>query len=202
MITIELFGRLRKIFGRFPAPALDIADAAEGVRALCRQIPGFEQELRKGQYRVVRVFGDRKEDTDVDRLYLRLGGALSVQIIPVAAGAKSSFFQIIVGAVLVGAAFLFTGGTLAATAFSVAGFSVTGSQIALIGGLLALSGVSAMLAPEIAQPSEPDKEKQSFMISTPSNLYEQGHCVPWGFGKDWFGGSVIVSNGIAVEDFD
>lgn len=198
---MELFGRLRKIFGRFPAPALDVRTTTEAVRALCVQIPGFEQELRKGQYRVKRVFPDRSEDATVEALFLALGRAVSVQIIPVAAGAKSSWFQIVLGVVLVGAAFLLTGGALSGVAFTAFGTSITGSQIALVGGLLALSGVSAMLAPEVAGPAEPEKEKQSFMIAAPSNRFEQGNAIPWGFGKEWFGGSVVISNGIAIEDF-
>jgi predicted phage tail protein len=60
-----------------------------------------------------------------------------------------------------------------------------------------------LLAPEIQEPTDDSvREKQSFMINSPSNLSEQGHCVPWCFGKEFFIGSVVVSNGIAVEDFD
>lgn len=202
MITVELFGRLRKIFGRFPAPPLDVKTTTEAVRALCCMIPGFEDEARKGQYRVVRVFPDRTEDADVPALFLNLGNATKVQLIPVAAGAKSGFLSVVLGAALVGAAFLFTGGTLSAVAFSALGTSITGSQIAMIGGLLAISGISSMLAPEVAGPAEPEKEKSSYMINTPTNLYEQGNAIPWAFGKDFFIGSIVVSNGISVEDFD
>jgi predicted phage tail protein len=198
MRTIELHGRLGRIFG--DSFKLDVQSPLEAIQALVSQLPGFEDELRAGQYHVVRRSDDYETDTSYDQLALGLGKCHTLQIIPVAVGAKSQFFQVLLGGVLIGAAFLLTGGTLSATAFTLLGSSITGSQIAMVGGLLALSGVAAMLAPEVAQAPEPEKERDSFMISTPSNRVEQGNAVAWVFGSDVFVGSVVISNGVAVED--
>lgn len=200
MKTIELRGRIGRIFGK--SFKFDVATVPEFIQALCSQLPGFEEELRKGHYRVVRVSDAGEVITPAEAITLKLGTVHTVRLIPVAAGAKNGLFGIIAGVFLVGAAFLLTGGVLSATAFTLFGSAVTGSQLALFGGLLALSGISGMLAPEVAGPTEPEKEKPSFMISSPQNLINQGHPVPWVAGKSVWCGSVVISNAIAVEDFN
>lgn len=166
-------------------------------------LPGFEDELRKGQYRVVKAYRDGREvEYTKANLHFALGAADTLRLEPVARGRKSGFLNIVLGAVLVGAAFLLTGGALSATALSVAGMSITGTQMALVGGLLALSGVSAMLAPQMEQQTDENKERNSFMISTPVNKTEPGHPVPVVYGRRVFVGSVVIANSISVEEFD
>lgn len=204
MKTIELTGRLGKKFGR--SYRFDVRDAIEAVQALCSQIKGFEQELAQGFYKLIRISDAGTIVTTLECLRLGFGERVhTLRIVPVAHGAKNGIIgtiTAIAGAVLVGAAFVLTGGTLAAPALSLLGATITGSQLALAGGLLALSGVAAMMAPEVAQPVEPEKDRPSFMISSPQNLANQGHPVPWVAGRDVFIGSIAVSNGLYVEDFD
>lgn len=205
MMTVELTGRLGKKFGR--SFRFDVRDAIEAVQALCSQIKEFEREFTQGFYKLIRLSDTGAVLTPIEALRLGFGKRVhTLRIVPVAEGGKGgiigSIATVVAGAFLVGAAFLLTGGTLAAPALSLFGATITGSQLALVGGLLALSGVSAMLAPDVAGPVEPEKDRPSFMISSPQNLANQGHPVQWVFGKRVFIGSVAVSNGIHVEDFD
>lgn len=201
MKTIILTGRLGKKFGR--TFKFDVASPAEAVRALCTLIDGFEQEIRKGAYRIIKQYqdGNLLSHSEND-LALSFGERAHVlRIEPAKIGAKSGIFNVILGVVLVGAAFLLTGGTLAATAFTAFGYGVTGGQLALVGGLMALSGVSSMLASTMMQ-QDSETEPSSFMISSPTNWAEQGHPVPLVYGYNVFCGSVVVSSGINTEDFD
>lgn len=199
MKTVTLTGRLGKRFGR--SFNLDIENPAEAVRALCYQIEGFEAELRKGAYRVRRVYEKGMQEIDETLLSLSFGKAIGVRIDPVITGRKNGGLgKIILGVALVGAAFFFSGGALSGAAFSIAGQSVSYGQIALIGGLMALSGVSAMLAPKVKTNTD-DKEDSSFLTNAPGNMIEQGHPVPLVYGFGVYCGSVMVSAGISTSEY-
>ncbi len=132
-------------------------------------------------------------------LTLSFGKSLGFIIEPVRKGAKFDFFKVILGALLIGAAFFFTGGALGSVAFSALGFSVTGGQLALVGGLLALSGISAMLAPQIKP--ESSTTSKSFQFDAPGNRTTQGGPVPCVYGFGVYVGSVQASVGVFVEDY-
>lgn len=125
----------------------------------------------------------RNRDYTQANLHFALGGADTLRIEPVAAGRKSGLLNIVLGAVLIGAAFLLTGGALSGVAVSAFGTTITGSQMALVGGLLALSGVMSMLAPTMEQGTDENKDKSSAMINTPSNKTEPGLPVPIIYGR-------------------
>lgn len=199
MKTIILTGRLGKKFGRHFS--LDVATPAEAIRAFCVMIEGFEAELRKGAYRILRVMSDGSLISHSERdLQLEFGSATTLRIEPTVKGSKSGLFNIVLGVILVGAAFAFTGGVLSATVFSAFGATVTGSQLALIGGLMALSGAASMISPQMQANPSSTNEPASFMINTPTNWAEQGHPVPLVYGNP-FCGSIVVSNGITTEDY-
>jgi predicted phage tail protein len=199
MKTIILTGRLGKKFGT--EFILAVETPVEAIRALCYQLEGFEEELAKGAYRVKRIFPSSVEQIDETLLTFKFGRAHTLRIEPTVAGNKSGGLgKIILGIALVGAAFFFSGGALGATAFSAFGSSVSYGQIALIGGLLALSGASAMLAPKVKDKTDDKEEPTSFLISAPQNMIEQGHPVPIVIGE-CFVGSVMVSAGISVEEY-
>lgn len=175
----------------------------EAVRALCLQIPGFEEEIKKGWYRVTRIYENGiKHDYNNDTIAMTMGRATILRIEPIAQGRKQGLLNIVFGAVLVGAAFLLTGGVLSAPALTLFGQTITGTQLALVGGVMAIAGVSAMLAPQMKQDADENKEKSSAMINTPTNRIEQGHCVPIVYGRRVFVGSVVINNAINVEEFD
>lgn len=201
MKTVRLTGRLAKLYGK--SFSLDIASPAEAVRALCFVIPGFENEIRKGYYRVYRSYDDGRmiEYTERD-LHFQSQKASCITIEPVPTGRKSGFLNVIIGAVLVGAAFMLTGGTLAAPALSFFGTTITGTQLALVGGLMAVSGIASMLSPTPKMNTDDTKERRSAILNPPENRTEAGHPVPLVYGKRVFIGSTVIANALTVEEFD
>jgi len=196
---VTLTGHLGKTYGNLFQ--FDIETPAEAVRALCYQIPGFENDLKQGSYRVFRVYENREYDIDEKQLGFKFGRCIGMRIEPVIHGAKNGGIgKIILGVVLLGAAFVFSGGALAGAAFTAFGSSVSYGQIALIGGLMALSGVSAMLAPKVETNTDDKEDTGSFLIAAPSNKIEEGHPVPITYGTD-FVGSVMISAGVSVEEY-
>jgi len=192
---IVLHGRLKR---RFQASyTLSVSTAAEAIRALGYQIPGFLDELKKGSYEVVR--GDRRTGMRLaleDVPDFKLGNA-DLHIIPVVRGSKNGgAVKTILGVALIGAAIFFSGGTLAAPLAASGVLSgVTYGNLAMLGLGLALTGASQLLTPD-AKPEE--KNQDSFTLDGPGNTSQQGTAVPLVYGETMTG-SVLISAGLDVE---
>lgn len=211
---VKLYGRLAKRFGK--SFDLDIEDAPEAVRALSVQIPGFRQEMEKGQYRVVRGRGPKSPDAidlGLEDMKLRLGKA-DLHIIPVAAGSKGGrgggAAKIVLGAAIVAMAVIaapaaaagstaFFGANMGAAAL---GGLTTFGGIAMMGVMMAVSGIAMMLSPQPkmdeGQSYKSVDQRESFIFSAPRNISEQGATKPLVYGQ-FRVGSVIGSTGLTVE---
>ncbi|MER9176307.1 hypothetical protein NKH72_22265 [Mesorhizobium sp. M0955] len=188
---IHLHGHLAQ-FGE--VIELDVATAAEAVRALGVCIPGFINVLREGAYHVIRGSLDKGfalgED---DLLPLKLGRG-DLHIMPMVLGAKrGGILKTILGTVLVGAALFLSGGALGAPIFAGLG-GITWGNVAMLGVITALSGVSQLLAPS----EKKSKDDSSFTTSGPGNTYDQGSPIPLVYGETLTGG-VLVSAGVDIE---
>lgn len=210
MTVIVLHGDLRRQFGG-PFP-MDVATPGEAVRALCSQLRGFRRRLQEGAFRLVRRAGGRRRDVDLSMLDMTLGDGQSFHVVPVLAGSKSGAGKAILGIAIVAAAFVFApavvgalGPTMgmATTAFSVAGFGVTFSQIAGFGAMMALGGVAQMLSPtpKVSSGSGGGRAEAnaSFIFNGPLNAIEQGNPVPLVYGR-FHAGSVLVSSSMTAEN--
>lgn len=197
--AVHLHGRLAERFGVDPL-ILDVSTPGEVIQALCVLRKGFKDEIRTGAYRVVCRTGEAELELEQDLLAISLGRTEEFHIIPVVMGAKNSGIgKIILGVALVGAAFLLPGAAgLGATAFSIAGASVTYGNIAMIGVGLALSGASQILTPTAAQDYSDEKKDSSFLFSGIANTSQQGECVPIVVGRMRVG-SVVISSGVSAE---
>jgi len=194
---IHLHGALGAKYGK--VFELDVKTAGEAIRAIGANFPEFLKDLRDGAWHVVRG-KTVKNGLDLDEHQVagfRLGqGAL--HILPYVAGSKrGGLLKIILGAVLIGAAFLFTGGALAQPIIAGGGIfgGITGTQVALFGAALAIAGVSTMLSPE---EKSKDGDENSFTFGGPGNNYDQGNPVPLVYGRVITGGQMI-SGGIDIE---
>lgn len=196
MRRIVLHGSLRK-FGEYFE--MDVATAAEAVRAIGSQIPEFYEHIRAGAYHIVRCarHADPLEKTprsvsleSDDLSDLKLGRG-DLHIIPVVRGAKrGGFLKIILGIALIGAALFFSGGALATPLVG----SVTYGNVAAIGVAMVVSGISQMLTPH----QDKDKDDSSYTSSGPSNTGDQGAAVPLNYGQCFVGG-VLISAGMSIE---
>lgn len=203
MRTIHLHGALGAKFGkRFE---LDVATAGEAIRALSANFPGFMQYIRDGSWHIVR---GKKVDKGFD-----LGdeetirsfnlGKGDLHIVPAIAGSKrAGLLKIVLGGVLIGAAFVLTGGALAGAIGPGLGMGtgflggITGTQVALFGAAMALSGISSLLTPQ--EKAKEEGDDSSFTMTGPGNATDQGVPVPLVYGEVITGG-VLISGGYDVE---
>ena len=198
MRKIFLHGALGKKYGTMFE--LNVSTAGEAVRALGANFPSFTKDLREGAWHVVRG-DDPDTGLSLDETQIavfRLGKA-DLHILPFVAGSKrSGVLKIVLGVVLIGAAFAFTGGALATqigAGTAIGGLGITGTHVALFGAAIALAGISSLLSPE-----EKDEEdgSDSYILSGPGNTYDQGNPIPLVYGEVITGG-ILVSGGIDIE---
>ena len=197
---IVLHGRLRTRFGseyRFA-----VSTPAGAVYALCRMVPGFQQELSRGAYRVRR--GGPKTGLALDEtdFAFRLDGR-PLHIFPAAVGrAKGnggSIVKIILGVVMIAAAVAPAGGALGVTGAAGAGFlglgntflGVSAGAWGLMGASLLFSGIGGILT-HMPKPPAPNA---SFLLSGPLNPTQQGGPVPLAYGRKVRVGSTVISAG-------
>lgn len=187
MKTIRLYGDLGKKFGR--VHRLDVATAAEAIRALCANFPAFRSELENNRAVGYRVVNGRHELGDEREVQSPLSKTL--RIIPVVVGASGAT-KVLLGFVLVVAAFVLVA-TGVGAAFTPYMFK--------IGAVLILGGVAEMLSPppKVDGPQEPPDQKPSYLFNGPVNTAAQGHPVPLLYGR-MVVGSAIISAGITSTE--
>jgi predicted phage tail protein len=195
MRKIFLHGELGQRFG--DEHEMDVQTAAEAVRALCVNFPGFEAAMRHGEFHVVRGKKiDQGRDLDLELCQTYRLGKAPLHIAPYIVGSKrGGMLKTVLGVALIGAAFLFSGGALAAPiAGGLLGGSFTYGNMALLGVALAVGGISQMLSPT----QKDDKKKDSYLLSGPGNTYDQGGALPLVYGEVITGG-VVASIGVDIE---
>lgn len=195
MRTVRLYGRLGAEFGR--VHRLAVNSTAEAVRALCVLLQGFEAAMAAsaGQGVAYACFIGQRSVTE-DELIHPVGNN-DIRIAPVATGGKrAGLFQTVLGAVLIAAAAIYTGGVGAAFAAK----GIAGSA-AMIGASLAFGGVVQMLSPQQRALSTRDRPENgaSYNFNGPVNTTAQGNPVPILYGR-MIVGSATISAGIFSED--
>lgn len=180
---IRLYGDMAKRFGR--EFRLDVANAAEAIRALCVIKPGFRQYLQERMDAPFRVLVG-EDAVGEDGLRAPVGQSEVIKLIPVVSGAKSGLGQILVGAVLIAAA-VATGGS------SIAFLAQLSPVLMGMGVSMALGGVAQLLAsnPETNFNPGANNDLETFSFGSPTMTTGQGGCVPLGYGRMRVGGHVI-----------
>jgi predicted phage tail protein len=187
--TIRLYGVLGARFGR--VHRLAVSSTAEGMRALCVLVPGFEKFMMtaKDNGLTFAVFHG-KRNVDESELKHPIGND-DIRIAPIIMGSKNGgLFQTILGVALavVGAVSMYFGNPY-------------GAQMIAMGAAMALGGVVQLLSPQqsgLAANSGPDNGT-SYYFNGAVNSASQGDCVPRGYGRMRVG-SKVISAGIFAED--
>lgn len=200
LTTIKLYGPLRKLFGK--QYELEVKSTAEAIRALCLMVDGFESYLRTAEDKGVgfAVFNG-KRNIGVEEL--GLGAKKEIRIAPVYGGRKSNngLTQILVGIVLIAAAFFTGGASLAAGGLVYGGLA--GQVAVTLGASLILGGITQMLSPSAqtngTNISGDEANKPSYAFGGPVNTAAQGYPVAVFYGEREVGGA-IISAGIYSED--
>lgn len=199
LTTIKLYGPLRKLFGR--EYKFEVGSTAEAIRALCLMVDGFESYLRTSEDKGVgfAVFNG-KRNIGVEEL--GLGVKKEIRIAPVYGGRKrQGLGQIIVGVILIAAAFWTGGASLGASGVVYGG--IAGQLAVTLGASLILGGITQMLSPTAqssgANITDDSANRPSYAFGGPVNTSAQGYPVAVFYGEREVGGA-IISAGIYSED--
>lgn len=187
--TVNLHGNLAELYGR--DFRLDVASAAEAVRALCVQLRGFRQTVAKGEFQVL-VGGAY---LDEEELPMEIGPDTQIDIVPVPVGSKNSggWIKVILGVALLGYGLLLGGSTGL--------FGIGAKTFIQMGAGLALSGLGLLLSPTptLSNSEKPD-DLPSYVFNGALNITEEGNCIPLCYGT-FLCGSLVVSSGLSIEDY-
>ncbi|MCI5256701.1 hypothetical protein E4534_25720 [Escherichia coli] len=176
--------------------------AAEAIRALSMQMPGFRRQMNEGWYQI-RIRG---EDTAPEAVYARLheqlGEGTVIHIVPRLAGAGKGGLQIVLGAAAIVGSFFTAGASMAlwGSALAAGGFSAT-TMLFSLGASMILGGVAQMLAPKAKTPDyrATDNGRQNTYFSSLDNMIAQGNPMPVPYGE-MLVGSRRISRDISTRD--
>lgn len=197
---IVLHGRLADEFGEIlPVIASSIAKALTILEA---NFPNrFLRSIREGEYF---VWYERDGKTipveDQDALFLSVSCS-QLHIMPNITGSSrgKGGMMALLGAALIGAAIVFSGG-LAAPTISAAISGLQGTMwgtIAQFGVGMVISGITQMLSPQPSQ--EDDKEQtQSTLYNGSVNRITEGGAIPVLYGAPYVN-STVISAGLDIE---
>ena len=179
MITVLLYGHLRKKFGKFHR--FDIRTPAEAIQALAANFKDFRKQLLDhnvpGYHVIVGKRDSRTEHT------LTLPADDVIRIVPAVAGHKNGVLQTVLGIVLI-----------------VVGAFMENPQIVAVGVSMTLGGVVQLLspAPKTKGPAERPENLPSYGFDGATNTSAQGNPVPLFYGEGIVG-SQVVSIGLSTE---
>lgn len=188
MKKIVLHGWLGRRFGR--SYAFDVQSAAEAVRALSSQIPGFRAALETARIRANSDFAVFYGMSNIPEAELTMTtSARTIRFLPVIVGAKGGLLQTVVGI------------TLIAIALFVPMPPVLSAALFNLGVSLTIGGIVQMLTPD-PNASRGDKADNTpgSHFNGPINTQAQGYPVPLLYGVGYVG-SAVISAGIVVSDY-
>ena len=199
---IKLYGELAKFLGQKTFEA-EVNNAAQAIRFLVVNFPKLEKHMSDRHYKVI------LDDWELKEKELHYpSGTNDIKIVPVVGGAGGNFGQVLLGAALIGASFMFPGaGMFGTTSFfgqtAVAGGFLTkvGTITSVIGASLVLNGISQMLTPVETIPESSQDPRRSFNFSGIQNTSKAGVAVPVIYGRTMTG-SVVISANITNEQVE
>ena len=203
---VKMYGELAEFVGYKELEAV-VKNPAEAIRFLVTNFPKLEAYMSNKYYQV--FVG--KEDLGKEDLHNPIGQD-DIHIVPViTGGGGGTGRQILFGAALIGASFLFPGagmfGTTSLFGVSAAGatgvgvvagsalMTGIGTAVSAIGAAMVLNGVSEMLFPMPKPESPEDDPRISFNFSGVQNTSRAGTAHPIVYGEV-ITGSVVISAGI------
>ena len=198
---IKLYGELAKFLGQKTFEA-EVNNAAQAIRFLVVNFPQLEKHMADRYYKVA---VDNWEIGEEELHYPN--GQEDIKIIPVVGGAGGrGLGKILLGAALIGGAFLMPAGSgltfmEGIKAGSLANVGLLTKSMVYMGGYLALSGIADMLTP-VPKISEQEQDPRlSFNFSGIQNTSRAGVAVPVIYGQV-LTGSVVISAGIETAQVE
>ena len=200
---LKLYGQLAEFIGHKEFE-IKVNSVSQAVSFLIHNFPEVERFMGPKYYQV------KVGNYDIDESELSYPvGQEDIHFIPAISGAGSGMGKVLLGAALIGGAFLFTPLTMGsffspivAPGSFAAAMPLTKAAIG-IGAALVLSGVSDMLFP-LPEPQKFNSEEDpqlSFNFSGVQNTSRAGTPVPIVYGEI-FTGSVVISAAVDTNQVD
>mgnify|MGYP003121965459 CR=1 FL=1 len=197
---IKLYGELAEFVGHKEFE-VQVDSLQKAVSFLVNNFAGIEKYMNPRYYQV-KVGDYAVDETEI----LHPIGQEDIHFVPVITGAGRGFGKILLGAALIGIAFLMPvasgglslGAGIKAGSLAKVGFMT--KMVAGVGASLVLSGVSDMLFPLPDVPSYEDTQdpRLSFSFGGTQQTGRSGTPVPLVFGEI-FTGSVVISGSVDTE---
>lgn len=191
---IKLSGSLGKRFGVFHSMAVD--SYPETIRALSSQVDGFKTYMMSevGSRMRYAIFVDGKNIGQHDEQSFAI--AKEIRIVPIPTGSKNGgLFQIVVGAVMMVAAF-YTGGA------SLALMGTFATSAFMMGGAMVLGGVMQMISPQqggAKMEVQSSKNRPSYAFGGAVNTTAAGYPIPLPYGYRTCGGAIFSAASYAED---
>ena len=196
---IKLYGELAKFLGQKTFEA-EVHSAAQAIRFLVVTFPQLEKHMADRYYKVAI---DNWELEEKELHYPN--GQEDVKIIPVVGGEGGrGVGKVLLGAALIGGAFLINPALSFSFQSGVTGFASAGAltqAVVYTGGSLILSGVAEMLTPVPTISEREQDPRLSFNFSGIQNTSRAGVAVPVIYGEV-LTGSVVISAGIETAQVE
>jgi len=193
---IKLYGELARFLGQKTFEA-EVHNAAQAIRFLVVNFPQLEKHMADRHYKV------SVADWELTKEQLHYpNGHEEIKIIPIVGGAggRGGLGRFILGAAMIGAAFIPGLQGISIGAFG--GTPIAVSQIVgTIGASLALQGIAQMLTPVENIPEREQDPRLSFNFSGIQNTSRAGVAVPVIYGQV-LTGSVVISAGIETAQVE
>ena len=201
-VKVKLLGELGRKFGRsYEFMALS---PKEVLSALSNQLDGFRDYLRGAHENGVffKLVTADPEGIDYNECMMPCDTLVIAPVITGAGGSGMSIGKILLGAVLIGLAFIpgigtvAAGGGLAAKGLAVGSMTSIGTALFGIGGALLFGGIAELLTPT---PKQPKETEQSFLFDRAADLTSQGLPIPLLYGRFLAASPLVISSAISTE---
>ena len=196
---IKLYGELAKFLGQKTFEA-EVHSAAQAIRFLVVNFPQLEKHMADRYYKIAI---DNWELEEKELHYPN--GQEDIKIIPVVGGEGGrGIGRVLLGAALIGGAFLINAALSFSFKSGVTGFAASGAltqAVVYTGGSLILSGVADMLTPVPKITEQEQDPRLSFNFSGIQNTSRAGVAVPVIYGEV-LTGSVVISAGIETAQVE
>ena len=208
MRVIKVYGKLAKHLGQRSFKAV-ARTPAEAVRFLIANFPELRSVMRDDSYSISvgrhqLPIGDKPEF-----LHYPAGSDDAIRIIPVITGAGGNFGKILMGAALIGLAFVpgvgaltasqVASGTAASATVFGTGLTTLGAMSFAIGSSLVLNGIAGIISPVPKTPEMDSDPRENFNFSGVQNTSRSGVVVPVIYGEV-VTGSITISAGLNTEE--
>ena len=200
MKVVKVYGALKERLGQGTFE-FAVNTPAQAVKALCVNYPGLDKWFidndQNGIGYKVKVGKEEVGEDNLEALAAPWSDRDVFSIAPVVTGAGRGFGQILLGAVLIGASFMFPGAGMFGNKAIAAGTSkflvAAGNFVRAVGASMVLNGVAEMLSPVPPAPKEA-KKNESFGFGGVENTMNQGVPVPICYGRLFIGSAAISVN--------